>query len=130
MPNTPQLLFVGSFAGTIGLLVAVSRALGLPPFASSQEHTINDPKNQLTRSLVAIANTMGIDTTQLLAVGVGAACTCAALYFLTPKSKQYLGGILTTNARKPLERAPVLDPKEWKEFPLIEKIEVSHNTAM
>ncbi|CAE6425362.1 unnamed protein product [Rhizoctonia solani] len=42
-----------------------------------------------------------------------AAATCAALYFLGSK-----------------KRAPILDPKEWKDFPLIEKIEVSPNTAI
>ncbi|CAE6521334.1 unnamed protein product [Rhizoctonia solani] len=88
-------------------------SLGLPPFASSEQHTIQDPKNQFTRSLVAVSNAMGIDSTQLLAIGVGAAATCAALYFLGSK-----------------KRTPVLDPKEWKEFPLIEKIEVSPNTAI
>ncbi|KAG8699341.1 NADH-cytochrome b5 reductase [Ceratobasidium sp. 395] len=113
MPNTPQFLFASSFAGTIALLVALARVLGLPPFASRAEHTIQEPKNQFTRSLVATANAMGIDTTQLLAVAVGALCTCTALYFLSPK-----------------KRAPVLDPKEWKEFPLIEKIDVSPNTAI
>lgn len=85
MPNTLQLAFAGSFVGTISLLVALARALGLPPFASSHEHTITEPKNQLTRSLVAVANTMGIDATQLMAIGVGAVCTCTALYFLSSK---------------------------------------------
>ncbi|CAE6394875.1 unnamed protein product [Rhizoctonia solani] len=117
MPNTPQALFVGSFVGTISLLILFSRALGLPPFASSDEHTIKDPKTQFTRSLVAISNAMGIDSTQLLAMGVGAAATCAALLPLL--TRPFL-----------LERAPILDPKEWKEFPLIEKIEVSPNTAI
>jgi hypothetical protein len=27
-------------------------------------------------------------------------------------------------------RKPVLDPKEFREFPLVEKIQKSHNTAM
>ncbi|CAE6457316.1 unnamed protein product [Rhizoctonia solani] len=113
MPNTPQALFAGSFVGTISALVLLARTLGLPPFASSEEHTIQEPKNQFARSLVAVSNAMGIDSTQLLAMGVGAAATCAALYFIGSK-----------------KRTPILDPKEWKEFPLIEKIEVSPNTAI
>jgi hypothetical protein len=93
MPNTPQALFAGSFIGTISLLILLSRFLGLPPFAPSDEHTIQDPKNQFTRSLVAISNAMGLDSTQLLAMGVGAAATCAALYFLGSKSKPNYQGV-------------------------------------
>ena len=85
MPNTLQFAFAGSFVGTIALLVTFARLLGLPPFASTHENTITEPKNQFTRSLVAIAETMGIDATQLMAIGVGALCTCTALYFLSSK---------------------------------------------
>lgn len=85
MPNTLQLAFAGSFVGTITLLVAFARFLSLPPFASNPEHTIHEPKNQFSRSLVAVADAMGIDATQLMAVGVGALCTCTALYFLSSK---------------------------------------------
>ncbi|EIM83343.1 ferredoxin reductase-like C-terminal NADP-linked domain-containing protein [Stereum hirsutum FP-91666 SS1] len=122
MPNTPQLLFVGSFLSFSVVLFGahwfignklreagydVSSLILLGLNASDSSRSANDT---MSSNLLDIQNNQ---LTQLVAIAL--ALASGAFFFFkfgrTPKK-------------------PVLDPKEWKEFPLTEKIELSPNTAI
>ncbi|CAG8609707.1 4722_t:CDS:2 [Paraglomus brasilianum] len=63
------------------------------------------------------------------------AVVAGTFYYYLPDLWPFVGIVLFGSWSKYLvgkfnERAPVLSPTEWKKFPLIEKIRVSHNVAL
>jgi cytochrome-b5 reductase len=137
MPNQYQWTFLLAFVGGLSSLLVleyffvtklsaagydISRLIliGLPSKdAVKEEHT-----NMATSSVA------GIPYPQVLAL-VFAVATSALLY-VKFGAKSTLCGMSCSAAVLTMspERTPVLDPKEWKEFPLKEKIIISPNTAM
>jgi len=125
MPNHLQLLFLLSFFSTFILLFILSNLLssklreagydiskliliGLPQSDLSDHHI----PNQLSTSTSFLDMPQSV-ILQLLAL-VLAAATSVFVYLNFVRS----------------EKQPVLDPKEWKQFPLKEKIIISPNTAL
>lgn len=124
MPNHLQLLFLGSFSLTFFALFAsynylLSKIrqggydisdlilLGLP---RSDERTPHHPMSAPAPSFLDVRQSV---VAQILAI------------LLTVGSSAFIYLKFGRSARQ-----PVLDPKEWKEFPLKEKIVVSPNTAI
>jgi len=125
MPNHLQLLFLLSFFSTFILLFILSNHLssklreagydiskliliGLPQSDISHHHI----PNQLSTSAYFLGMPQSV-IPQLLALLLAVA-TSAFVYLKFVHS----------------EKKPVLDPKEWKQFPLKEKIIISPNTAL
>jgi cytochrome-b5 reductase len=116
MPSHLQVLFLASFFTTFAVLLALSfyltSKLREAGYDISRLILIGLP----SQNTHPIPNQMTVDAPpflQLLAV-LAAALSSAFIYFKFGRS-----------ARK-----PVLDPKEWKQFPLKEKIVISPNTAV
>jgi len=129
MPNRYQLLFLGSFFSVLTVLITVSEYLkaklkaagydvskliliGLPPSNSTFADSTNRSEADMAGgvSLQAIRDS---PYAQLVIILLSAV-TAAVIYRVSGTKK----------------RAPVLDPAVWKEFPLKEKIIISHNTAI
>jgi cytochrome-b5 reductase len=124
MPNHLQLLFLGSFFLALFGLITLSHyfisklrhagydiadliLLGLPP---SDEPTPHLPMTTVASSFLDVRQSV---VTQIVAILLAVA-SGAFIYLKFGRSA----------------REPVLNPKEWKEFPLKEKIVVSPNTAV
>ncbi|TDL28689.1 NADH-cytochrome b5 reductase [Rickenella mellea] len=124
MPNRLQLSFVLSFVATFVALLLTSRFIGAQ--LRARGYDVNDliliglPKNQppMTDNMSSPAELLAAlktdRNTQLIALLVGLVGSLV-VYFK----------VFATTKRK-----PVLDPTTWKEFPLVEKITVSPNTAV
>ncbi|KAF8507061.1 ferredoxin reductase-like C-terminal NADP-linked domain-containing protein [Russula emetica] len=113
MPNHLQFLFLASFFTTFAVLLALSLYLSSKlrqaGYDISRLILIGLPPSENTHP---IPNQMSTSAPflQLVALLV-AAVSSAFIYFK-------------------FDRKPVLDPKEWKQFPLKEKIAISPNTAI
>jgi cytochrome-b5 reductase len=142
MPNHLQLLFLGCFFLALFGLITLSHyfisklrhagydiadliLLGLPP---SDEPTPHLPMTTVASSFLDVRQSV---VTQIVAILLAVA-SGAFIYLKFGRSGTSLGlTYLAQSSSDPsLAREPVLNPKEWKEFPLKEKIVVSPNTAV
>ncbi|KZT06898.1 NADH-cytochrome b5 reductase [Laetiporus sulphureus 93-53] len=132
MPNRYQVAYIGSFIITFSSLLALSRfinsklkaagyhvsdliLIGLPRKKRDMDSMANStgwPEFGTPFSMAGLLNT---SYGQLLAFALAVATTA------------FVYGKFGGNTKK---RKMVLDPKVWQEFSLIEKIPVSHNTAI
>ncbi|TFK57369.1 NADH-cytochrome b5 reductase [Heliocybe sulcata] len=125
MPNRYQFVFLGSFFGVLGALVTVSEYLKTKLRAAGYDVSklilIGLPSDNSTDPDSAdMSGELSLQTIRdspyaQLVILVLTALTAAVIYKVS--------GTKT-------ERAPVLDPAVWKEFPLKEKIIISPNTAI
>ncbi|EJD04162.1 NADH-cytochrome b5 reductase [Fomitiporia mediterranea MF3/22] len=124
MPSAPQLLFLFSFVSTFAVLYLGTSALG--SYLRSNGWDINDliliglQKKDFTTesppkmlSFTDVINTIKADQSAQAAAAVG----LLTIVFILSK--------LLKSKKK-----PVLNPQEWKEFPLVAKFTVSPNTAL
>ena len=137
MPNHLQFLFLASFFTTFALLLSLSFYLssklreagydisrliliGLP-----SENTHHPVPNQMSASassfLQLVALLVAAVSSAFIYLKFGRSGTSSLLTFVRHHLTPFSVG---------LARRPVLDPKEWKQFPLKEKIVISPNTAM
>ncbi|OSD03504.1 NADH-cytochrome b5 reductase [Trametes coccinea BRFM310] len=120
MPNRFQVAFVASFVGSLVLLVLLTE------FVKQQLHArgiyVSDliligldkkPDHPVHPEGEGMVDFMTGAYSQLVALALALA-TSALIYLKFGRGK----------------RKPVLDPQTWKEFPLVEKIPVSPNTAI
>lgn len=119
MPNQFQLVFLASFVGVFALLLLVSNfvkaKLAEAGYDISQLILIGLPKDDndaFHTSPSAFLTTRNSMLAQLLAVVLA------------------LGTSIVIYLKFGSKRKPVLDPKQWQEFPLKEKIVISPNTAL
>lgn len=135
MPNQFQLVFLASFVGVFALLLLVSNfvkaKLAEAGYDISQLILIGLPKDDndaFHTSPSAFLTTRNSMLAQLLAV-VLALGTSIVIYLKFGSSRLFISR--TRPVVDPVaERKPVLDPKQWQEFPLKEKIVISPNTAL
>ena len=141
MPNQYQLAFLVSFATVFASLFFLSNlvksALREAGYDISELILYGLPKRDgdtlPPRSTVFETRTAMF--AQLLAV-VLAACTSAVLYWKYAASKREYTQhcLLRTRCHAhptfSAARKPVLDSSKWQQFPLQEKIVISHNTAL
>ncbi|KAI0784159.1 NADH-cytochrome b5 reductase [Abortiporus biennis] len=117
MPNRFQLAFLGSFFGVFFSLVFsyhfITGKLKAAGYDISKLILIGLPEEGTNPSELKMPD-FNSSTYAQLAVLVSTALTSAFLYYKFSGSK----------------RKPVLDPTKWQEFPLQEKIVISHNTAI
>ncbi|KAI9434131.1 ferredoxin reductase-like C-terminal NADP-linked domain-containing protein [Lactarius psammicola] len=120
MPNHLQLLFLGSFFLTFVSLLTLSHYL-----LSKLRQEDYDISNLILLGLPRIPHPpMSAVAPSLLDVRQSVVAQIVAI-LLTVASSAFIYLKFGRSARE-----PVLDPKEWKEFPLKEKIVVSPNTAV
>lgn len=95
------------------------------------------PKNSTTMPSTTSAPVASAFPTQIVAAAV-AVLTAFVLWRITSGSSELLtiDACLTSAYPQPIfaeqakKETPVLNPHEYQDFPLVEKIVVSHNTAM
>ncbi|KAI0053286.1 NADH-cytochrome b5 reductase [Auriscalpium vulgare] len=120
MPNSLQLLFLGSFFAVLALLFSlthfVQSKLAAAGYHVSDIILIGLPRSDtsdMTHTANAFLDVRDNTLTQVLAL-LFAFASSVFIYFKFGASK----------------RKPVLNPNEWKEYPLKEKIVISPNTAI
>ena len=141
MPNFAQVLFLSSFAVTFALLYYLSTLAGA--YLRAHGWDVNDiiliglekkdlgsePPQKLP-SMAALVEALSTDRTAQVALLAGVAGSIFVLTRFFAPSQFYLSLSFECLSYPTVERKPVLDPQEWKEFPLIQKIIVSPNTAL
>lgn len=144
MPNRPQLVFLATFFIAFSSLLALSKFLssklresgydlsrliliGIP---QSQNTPHNPIPNQMASSFLDVNQSL---VAQLFALFLALA-TSAFIYLKFGRSgMSSFSFLFTFNFSHPGRdqvKKPILDPKDWQEFPLKEKIVVSPNTAV
>ncbi|KAH9898470.1 NADH-cytochrome b5 reductase [Cubamyces lactineus] len=120
MPNRYQVAFVASFAGTLLLLIAITEFVKRKLHAAG--YYVSDliligldkkPREHVDPAAEDMLDLVNGPYAQIIALAL-ALVTSAVVFVKFGRGK----------------RKPVLDPQVWKEFPLKEKITVSHNTAI
>ncbi|KAI0078947.1 NADH-cytochrome b5 reductase [Panus rudis PR-1116 ss-1] len=120
MPNRYQAVFLLSSISVFLSLVFASKfitaKLKEAGYDPAQLILIGLPKDDATRNAEKTMPDFNSSNFQQLLALVLAIVTSAAIYWKFAAGEK--------------KRKPVLDPKEWQEFPLVEKIPVSPNTAI
>ena len=143
MPILPQLVFDASFVGTFAALYFLTSYIG--ELLRSYGYDVSDiiliglekkdfGGNPLPKmwSAADVVNIVKADKSVQAAVVAGVVTIVFLLSKVLKSSRCFLwdeklGHV--ANART-AEKKPVLDPQQWKEFPLVEKFAISPNTAL
>lgn len=140
MPTIAHAAFLGSFITTFVVLYLLSsfisaqlRARGwdirdIILIGLDKKDFGNEPPPEML-SFSTIVETIKLEKSAQVAVAAG---FLTVVYLLTklvkPSTCRFLYNCISCNAAS--EKKPVLDPQEWKEFPLVAKFNVSPNTAL
>ncbi|KII93471.1 hypothetical protein PLICRDRAFT_131281 [Plicaturopsis crispa FD-325 SS-3] len=126
MPNRYQAAFLASFLATFSVLFATSRYINQRLLAAGYDISelilIGLPKNTSRDAMPESASASSFSLDDLLKGGVSAQVLALALALVS--------SVIIYVKFGASKRKPVLDPQEWKEFPLIKKIDISPNTAI